>query len=275
MKNFSLIIILLFVLQSCHKYVYLTASKESSLPAATALKIDSTFQYYIRKVYKTDSSGFNKIAANTPGEPGKKLIEVEYLFYSPKQGKLIYFSTIPDKYQNYYDAHFLGDTIVNVYDIRTLYFGTLKNNKSALKSYEETVHSDEAVFEFKNDITKDVWAFQNNNNHINLVSITELKGDRFIDYIPLKYALERRVQFTKMPHYEIVYHNYRDAGSGSQNDFPRLINNTLYIITENPSAKKKKYRVYFQFNKPVKDAINQLYFPDKRITYNPIVVLDK
>lgn len=257
MKN--LFLLLLFpMLQGCHKYFYLSRSKTSSFSVNNFIKLDSTYRCYIRKVYKTDSSGLKKLSLIIPKDINKGLIEVEYIFHSRIHKNLVYFSTIPDKYQKYYEANFHGDSIVNVYDIRTSYFGKLIDN--------ETIS-----FKAKKEDAEDIWKINFKGDSLNLVSITELRREEFDDFIPLNDALEHPIYFDQINNYQLIYFNYKSGEFHNDIFLPHLKNNILYVKPQ----KNKKYLLYFEFDRPISKGFTQLYFTDKRIPYNPLWSISK
>src|SRR5882762_8649311 len=104
------LILLLFLLTSCSTYFTYSRSR-ASVAADTFITLDQSYSFYVREVYVTDSNSDRIMKTNFSSQfqSARKLIEIEYLLISGNAKNVLYFATIPDKWQRYYSTHFLGD----------------------------------------------------------------------------------------------------------------------------------------------------------------------
>src|SRR2546423_1376132 len=125
-------IILFFLILCCScsrgKYYITNTFRKGPGHNFNFLVLDSSYKFYLREVYKdknTLNENILKTNVDKSNTANKIRIEVEYLLISWKHKNIIYISTIPDKYQQYYSSNIISDTLINAYDFSTFHFGKI------------------------------------------------------------------------------------------------------------------------------------------------------
>jgi hypothetical protein len=214
------------------------------------IELDDTYKLYVRKVRQQQDSEGKKLRTEPSflQAENDSIIEVEYLLLSQADSNVIYFSTLPDKYQKFYAKHYLGDGYVNCWDFKTILFGRVDTTNRLAFTSVSGQHVDN-------------WLIRQYNNDIFIESILESEHNIFEIQIPARYALEQPIKFNYIGNYQIVLHNPEKA---NDQDIIPLADRKIYYEPDG-----KKYRIYFQFKSETSEGFNNIYFPTKRIPYRP------
>ena len=248
-----LLVLLSFAWAGCGiYYTKHSALKSISINDNAVLTLDSTYKYYIRQLYLEENAGGQK-SQNTiyDNTSTGKLLEIEYLFLSRVHNNAIYISTVPDKYQRYYQdtATYKGESFVNIEDFRKIFFGKLRT-------------SSEIDFISKDGVDGDVWKISTAENGsrdiITLETIEKSVNGEFVNLIPVDKALEQPIVFKQVPDWSLIYKKKKDSFIANSLDKSFHIRKT-----------KNKYEVFFDFSNPDPRKKTTIYFSDKRIKYSP------
>ena len=230
------------------------------------IKLNNTFSYYIRKVYR-DSTEEGRIVKSQLHKKDQKedLIEVGYLFISPKQNMLIYITTVPDLRKKYYSSdRWLGEDTLNVHDFRSFLFGT----------YEELPGEgpnggkpSKVILISKDSIYTDIWemAYDQRKEVYKIESITEEKNGQFQLMVPVNTAFADTVKFERtLPDPALVY--YQEGAKDLPEKPVPVINKAFYISKSNLLS--NKYNLLFFFRNDDGSLVRGL-FKNMRIAYRP------
>lgn len=254
MKTFIIYIILCALSVGCGNYfTRIKYSNKQLLLDASTITLDSTYDYYIRKVYKKEKQKGQKSFAANIDEVGtqKDLIEIEYLLISNK-GYVIYLTMIQDRRQMFYAKNYLGDKYLNGFDFRNFLFGKIQNDEVSFTSKD-------------NSKTVDKWKinFNNARDIVTVTSITEMKHGDFEQMLPVELALEKQLGFAKIKTPILVFHE-----PGKKND--TLISSDDKIHFYKPCH---KMRIHFLFKKDPNDDLI-IYYKYNRMPYSEKELLD-
>jgi hypothetical protein len=165
--KYLLYTILIALLMSCQSRKYLIV-RDFDTSDKKNIALDNSYEFYLREIYR-DSTGQTFMLKKEPAK-NSKLIEMEYLLYSKDQAKLIYISTVPDKYQKYYSNWRLKDTtLINAYDFNTFHVGKI--------SKEGIVFHD-----IKENRTSIIWEIEKASDSLRIERIIEKKTTYFKVY---------------------------------------------------------------------------------------------
>ena len=235
------------------------------------IRLDSTFSYYIRKVYR-DSTAEGRIIKSGLLAKGQKenLIEVGYLFVSRHHKKLLYITTVPDLRKKYYSSdRWLGEDTLNVHDFRSFFFGIYQElpgeGPSGAKPSKVTLVSKDSVY-------TDVWemAYDQRKEIFTIESVTEEKNGQFQLMVPVYTAFAEPVRFKRIyPNPDLVY--YQEGAHGLTEKPVPLINHSFYIHKMNLPG--NKYNLLFFFRNEDGSLVKGL-FKNMRIVSRPDLLFE-
>ena len=246
-KKISISILVLTLLLSC-KSVWTVRE----LPSDPFIQLDSSYDYFVREVYRVDSGIVRMLKSDAEAGLDAKntLIEIEYLFIS-NDGKanVIYMTTVPDRRQKRYSENYLGNQFVNMHDVRIIHFG--KINKA---------DNNQFIFHKYNPTTNDEWTISKyKENEIFIRTIKETKEGEFYNMMLVDSALADPVRFTKIDQFQLVYYNPKSIVK----DTAHVEENKIYY------EKNSKLPVYLWYDKQLEDGFRVKHYRKKRIPYNP------
>lgn len=258
--NKWLVILLLFLCCSCGRGKYYVSSTfRYGVPGDIQyIYLDSSYQFYLRQVYKDkDENDQNILRSNVSktDTANKIRIEVEFLLISLLHKNVIYITTVPDKFQQYYSTHILPDTVINAYDFNTFHFGKLSDD------------GESASFVSEKATRKVTWQLKPSAGEplpkqITLRELQIEKRDVLTDVILVNRTLQEPVVFTKQQSHVIIFQKPTDKDSSIK---CRLLYNNIYF-REN----KKGTALYFRFNCNINANDSTISFTHKRTIYNPL-----
>ncbi len=233
----------LLLLVSCARKFGISDAFRKGIPAdMQQWVLDSTYHLYIREVFmEAKGEGNNQVKANNNNFTGTdKLIEVEYLLFSPAQQKMVYMATIPDKYQTYYaqKGRFLKRWEMNAYDFSTFRFGKKQPATNAI------------VFDGREAGDSDTWLYSITQDSILRVQQVEKRQGGDVNSIFLvDEAVNPGATFVRVDNFEIAF---RDMGKEKRKEKrlgrPPLLryckDKTIYYRQHN-----NKYTIYFRFDR--------------------------
>lgn len=200
MKLLSTILLFSLLWCSCsRKEYFITHAFRNGLPEnIETIRLDSTYQFYIRQVY-LERDGLNgKTSQQSLDTTSKIRIEVQYLFLSIYHKTALYISTLPDKYLRYYASARFVDTLVNAYNFSTFYFGQLNEDGESIS------------FVSKNKKKTMIWDIRPfiKGHYPDTLFIREIAvqhNDILENVILINKALEEPISFTQKPNYCIIF----------------------------------------------------------------------
>lgn len=252
------IIILTTILTGCSEFSYqLKPAMAPGFAASPHIPLDETYVLYVRavtsetrtvapnkteKVLSIHQGGAAKGGRNTQG----KIIEIEYLFVSPTLGRVIYISTVADRYENRYSSSsFLGLDNPNAADFRVFLIGRISPHDP-----------DHFTFYFKDGKHTDNWTITRHSQAISLRRIEQMHFASFEDVFEIHDALAHPVTFTKMDRWAICYLPKDDTNPAHQQPLT-----DLNIYYDQPG--RSSYHLWLNF------PGTRLDWKDKYIAYKP------
>lgn len=238
----TLIIVWVILIFSCSRKYSITNVFRKGIPAdMQQWVLDSSYQLYIREVLLDTTNPGDKVVKldkNTSAVKSK-LIEIEYLLLSDKNNRVVYISTIPDKYLNYYQKKikYLKREYLNAYDFSTFRFGKKAEN------------ADEIIFYKANTKHYDTWKYRmDNDSMLRIYEVIEQVNDDVNVYL-VDNSLSYPAIFTKLDNYKIAFRNMdKEKKSERKSGRPPLIrfsiNNIIYYRSNGDRC-----TIYFRFNK--------------------------
>ncbi len=266
MKIGASILIYIVLCCSCSrgKYYVSNAFRKPDNSQMESLDLDSTYNFYLREVYK-DKNERNENILKTNVEKkdtgNKTRIEVEYLLLSWAHQNAVYITTVPDKYQNYYASNFIADTLINAYDFSTFYFGKITDDG-------------ESIFFVSNDgkkvITWDIRPFitRNFSKKLSIREIAVQKNDLVENVILLNKALDEPVTFIHQSNFTIVFATpgKKPELNNSYSSLCKLEDRKIYF-----NAGIHGSNIYFRFDKNIPDSKDSaIRFDYHRTRYAPL-----
>jgi hypothetical protein len=250
MKNICFVL-LAFLLWGCSSNYYYTISysRMDLFKNAPVISIDSSYNYYIRKVFKSDKSSNEKKFVSNYYTAGlqQDLIEIEYLLVSKNTGNIIYLTMLQDRRQQYYARNYIGDQYINAHDFKNFLFGAAKVPAVVFTSKKDITTTDEWYLKYNN--SKDtVW----------VESIIENIHGEYEQSIPVERALDKRIGFSKISPPALVFYDPYD-------DVHKILSsadNKIHIYKP-----YNKDRIHFIFRDNEQDWM--IYFKDNRMPYRP------
>ncbi len=239
----KIITILFFVLLffSCARKYNITSVFKNGIPTdMQQWKLDSSYHLYIREVFLDTINAGDKSVKNNNEifSASDKLIELEYLLFSQKNGRAVYIATIPDKYLNYYakKGKYLPRQYLNAYDFSTFRFG-LKTTGEEEIVFTNTKHSDTWKYRIEHDSILHVYEV-----------VERINGD--VNVFLVDEALSRKASFVKLANYKIAFRNMdkerklETKKKGRKPDERFSKDSIIYYRNDGG-----KYSIYFRFNK--------------------------
>ncbi len=259
------IITLLFAVLLCfsctRKFTVSAAFRKGIASGMQQLVLDSSYHLYIREVFLDTSDAGDKmvLADNDNLSTGNKLIEVEYLLLSEQQNRVLYISTIPDKYQSYYakKSRYLKREYLNAYDFSTFRFGK-KAEANALI--------------FENAARYTTWNYRVERDSIlHVQQVVERSNRNTANTYPVDEALSRPAVFIRTDSFRIAFRNMdKEKKVEIKKGRPPLkrfsTNNTIYFKKDG-----SKYSIYFRFDKslPPRYKDSTISFGNSRLVNAP------
>lgn len=271
MKKIAFAILLTMIFCACGrgKY-YITSAFRHGVPNSMAeLVLDSSYRFYLREVYK-DKNVLNENVLKTNVEKSdtanKIRIEVEYLLLSWQHKNAIYISTIPDKFQHYYSANRLDDTLINAYDFSTFHFGKIDKEGESISFISK---------DGRKSILWDLRPFIAGTypQKIHLREIAVQKNDVLENVILINKALEEPVTFTRQKRFVIVFEKpgTKQQDGADSNRLCRLFDDKIYF-----DQYHQGFDIYFRFDNHVSDSKDSaIKFDYKRARYSPLLLVQK
>jgi hypothetical protein len=265
MKKIILLLLAILFFFSCARKFDISSAFKKGMPAGMQqLVLDSSYHLYIREVFLDTSDAADKmvLANNNDLSPSNKLIEIEYLLLSEQQQRVVYISTIPDKYQSYYakKSRYLKREYLNAYDFSTFRFGKTTAGGQAI------------VFDDKNDRESDTWNYKIENDSIlHVYEVVESSRGNRANCYSADEAFSRKASFVRMDSFRIAFRNMaKEKKVEIKKGRPPLkrfcINNTIYFKKEGG-----KYSIYFRFDKtlPPRYKDSAISFGNTRLVNAP------
>jgi hypothetical protein len=210
------------------------------------IPLDKSFQFYVREIYRDSSE--QKFSLSS--EIGKQLVEIEYLLYSDVHERLIYITTVPDKYQDYYAQNRLpNEILINAFDFNTFHLGKLFKDKN------------EIVFrDIKDSSTLYKWQFKKSEDFFSIERILETKNDIYQNERSVINSIHYGAIFRRISSFEIVFKDFKKPDVAML----ELSQPLIYL-----SHHRRKYDIYLSFNDlvPTRNFFN-LSSREKKITEN-------
>jgi hypothetical protein len=261
----KIITILFFVLLffSCARKYNITSVFSKGIPAdMQQWKLDSSYHLYIREVFLDTTNPGDKSVKNSNESfsTSDKLIEIEYLLFSPQSGKAVYIATIPDKYLSYYakKGKYLPRQYLNAYDFSTFRFGKKIDNENEIV-FANTKHSDTWKYKIEDDSILHVYEV-----------VERINGDANVYLVDE--ALSRNASFIKLANYKIAFRNMdkerklEKKKRGRKPDERFSKDSIIYYRNDGG-----KYTIYFRFNKslPKNYKDSTISFGNNRLVNTP------
>jgi hypothetical protein len=261
----KIITILFFVLLffSCARKYNITSVFSKGIPAdMQQWKLDSSYHLYIREVFLDTTNPGDKSVKNSNESfsTSDKLIEIEYLLFSPQSGKAVYIATIPDKYLSYYakKGKYLPRQYLNAYDFSTFRFGKKIDNEDEIV-FANTKHSDTWKYKIEDDSILHVYEV-----------VERINGDANVYLVDE--ALSRNASFIKLANYKIAFRNMdkerklEKKKRGRKPDERFSKDSIIYYRNDGG-----KYTIYFRFNKslPKNYKDSTISFGNNRLVNTP------
>jgi len=265
MRTLITIVILLSCLGcSRGKYYVTDVFRTGTKDNIQFILLDSSYSFYKREVYKDKDENSQNILltnVNKKDTANKVRIEIEYLLISLLHKNVIYITTVPDKFQQYYSTHILPDTIINAYDFNTFYFGKL-NNDGELVTFVSESGINKIHWQLKPVIIN---AFP---KQIFLRELEIEKKDMLADVILIERVLQEQVVFTKQPGYSIIF---RRPDAIENNDAALM---RCRLADEKIHFYKNKHGIdlLFRFNDLINAEDSAIGFNHKRTLYDPYLL---
>jgi hypothetical protein len=222
--------------------------------------LDSSYKLYIREVLLDTTNAGDKLVrdSNTDHTNTDKLIEIEYLLLSAQQGRAVYISTIPDKYQTYYakKARYLKREYLNAYDFSTFHFGKKIAGQNSL------------VFENTNTNHSDTWNYTIEADSILHVSevVERINGEANNVYL-VDEALSRKASFVRTDAFRNMDKEKKAETKRGRPPLQRFSkDNTIYFSNDG-----KGYTIFFRFDKslPTRYKDSTISFGRSRLVTQP------
>lgn len=271
--SIKLLLLILITLVACNrgKY-YVSGTFREGIPAKIqSVTLDSSYVLYLRQSFKKDgpevnaeskSAGDNSTITRAP----KKRVEVQYLLVSLLHKMAIYFSTIPDKYQQYYSRFQFADTLINAYDFSTFYFGRIQNDGESIVF--ETTDS-------KKIMTWDIRPFVNRNLPAKLFIREIAIENRQVmeNIIHISKALHEPIFFEHQGNFNIIFYK-PERHSPTMPDSAELAflaERRIYFRLHDHGSD-----IYFRFDKAIGDSKDSaIIFDHRRTRYSKVLVSPK
>ena len=264
MKKISTLLFAVMLFFSCARKFDISTAFRKGIPAGMGqLVLDSSYHLYIREVFLDTSDAGDKLvlANNNDLTASNKLIEIEYLLLSEQQNRVVYISTIPDKYQLYYakKSRYLKRAYLNAYDFSTFRFG------------KKTAGGQAIVFENKTTSDNDTWNYKiENDSMLHVYEVMErINGS--LNIYNVDQALSRKASFVRTDSFRIAFRNMdKEKKVEIKRGRPPLkrfsSDNTIYFKKEGD-----KYSIYFRFDKtlPPRYRDSAISFGNSRLVNAP------
>ncbi len=214
---------------SCHPREFSTI-RNFDPAGKKKITLDNNYQFFVREIYKesTDQNySLTNKEVNTDSSR-KELIEIEYILYSAQHRKILYITTVPDRFQTYYSTHAMPETQMNARDFNTFHFGKIRaKDKADFKAYKKNI-----TYTWQYDIRPDSFLIRR---------IIESKDSIYQNERSVENSIYQGAKFRSINRFEFVYKD-----NTGDTTILKMSDPVLYI-----SNKRKKYSVYLNFDNPV------------------------
>lgn len=257
-----IVILLLFLCSGCSRGKYYVADtfRDGTPANIRSINLDTSYHFYIRQVYKDkDENSQNILRSNVSktDTANKVRIEVEYLLLSWLHKNVIYITTVPDKFQQYYSKHVLPDTIINAYDFSTFHFGKLSDDGETVAFVSDN-GSKKVSWELRPLLTS---GFP---KQLFLRELYVEKKEVVADVILVDKALQEQVVFTKQPAYSIIFNKPGTNGDDGPSIMKcRLVDGKIYFYQYH-----RGMDVLFRFSCNINEKDSTIGFNYKRSIYD-------
>jgi len=264
MKAGIYILVCLMAVSSCSrgKYYITDRFRKGDTCSMNVITIDSSYRFYIREVFMTQNEKNEKVidTGSKLKIDGKKIIEIEYLLLSWQQKKVIYISTIPDKFQHYYSSCFTPDTLLNAYNFSTFHFGNIAADGESIEFVSP---------EKKQTVTWDIRPFigTQSSDKISIREIVVQQNDEIRNIVLMSQALEQPLTFIRRPNFSIVFAKPRwkaDSCVTEPDAICRMVRQKIYV-----DNMKKGYDIFFCFDKRINSQDSVIGFDYHRTRSTP------
>ncbi len=266
MKIFISILLFTLFCTGCSrgKFYVSDVFRKGSVDNIKILKLDSTYQFYLREVYKSQNQQLENVLKTNVEKSdtaNKTRIEVEYLLLSRVYKNAIYISTIPDRYQHYYSNNMVADTLINAYDFNTFHFGKIADDGESI--YFSTAKGERAI-------SWDIRPFINDQfpRKMFIREIAIKRNEIMDNVILINSALEEPLVFTKQKNFTIIFesaNNKADTCEGIAG-LCKLSDQNMYFLPI-----KKGYDLLFRFDRNIPNSKDSaIRFNYSKIRYNQL-----
>lgn len=239
-----LCILLCFACRGTRFHLYSDARVEH-LGELTPVTIDSTYSLYLRKVIAEFDSTINKyIPKNAkPADDKSRILEVEYLLYSPAYQRVIVITNVPNSYAKFYnsadkrsDLSFAADTTpIDIWYFRQFRFGSADDGFSKILFRQ---------IQGSNDDHR--WTLDTHEDSLYITRVAKLDsfGENVVN---VERALTLPILFVKMPAFRLVFKdNFGKSKKTTGVPETPLPNQTFYI------AGNASNKIVFRFLKTLR-----------------------
>lgn len=249
MKTFISILLFTLFCTSCSrgKFYISDIFRKGTIDNIKILKLDSTYQFYLREVYKYQNQQLENVLKTNVEKSdtaNKTRIETEYLLLSRVHKNAIYISTIPDRYQRYYSKNRVADTLINAYDFNTFHFGKIADDGESI--YFSTAKGEKAI-------TWDIrpFIFDEFPRKMFIREIAIKRKEIMDNIILINSALEEPLTFTRERNFSIIFEsaNKKSDTCDRISSLCKLFDQKLYFLPI-----KQGYDLLFRFDKNIANS---------------------
>jgi hypothetical protein len=257
--KFFVILLVLFMLSGCsHDFYYFKGPADPPPASYHTLLLDSSYSLYVRKVNKVGARGerdleTKQLSIRSDAQP---LIEVEYLLVSDSLRNVVYMSTLADKTQKYYQANYLGDGYVNMWDFETILFGKMEDSHTIVFQSKDADHK-----------SRIEWQWRRHGDEAVVVDLQEFRKGEFQLFIPAHQALKDSILFMRVGPFNIVFH---EKGLPLNQGIVPWKDRCIHI-EENGG----KYTVFFVLDTVLANGYSEVKFLDNRVPFAPEALYGK
>lgn len=176
---------------SRYQYSIYEATDLQKLGTPKTFSFDDSYQLYLRKTFKKDH-----IISRDSINPEDALIEKVFLLISPKTKVAVYITFRPDKYQSFYAEQKEPDSVINLFNLRSIQFGVFNKAKLSVTFKDKSRRS---------GINEDSWSLKDEGHRIVLSSIDETRKGIYAKTFKMDEAFGREVNFTKISGFSFIY----------------------------------------------------------------------
>ncbi len=267
-RNYFLLIYCTLLLSGCGKYFYYV---DDPKPTDTYqyINLDSTYQLYIRKTYISKKNGYFMLDnTQKPAPAGTPIGEIEYLLFSGTEKKVIYITTVRDKFKDYYSNRGkLTDKDLNVYDFNKFYPG---------KWITDGLHPSSIGFVDSGSNIYWETSFNTDQSLLYINCRDEYKANGTQSTIAITCLLKNPLVFRRVDTpFKVVF--FDKCYSGQKTNTPVDLQAPGRIYFKAGNTAKNGYNIYFRFVSelpPSKNKYKNVKFKNKRLEFSPADLFD-